>query len=114
MTQEQTDALAGFVHQAAAVLKRAIDDLTRIAEGVIKLSLTIEKSEQVIRPVEPEQRLLSTNVIAERLGVSAVSIYRLRKEGMPKYRIGGRVLFDLEQVMDWLDKRNSRSARRRR
>lgn len=114
MTHEQADALAGLVRQAATVLKRAVDDLARIAESAVRLAATSERSEEITpRPVEPERCLLSTREIAERLGVSEVSIYRLRKEGMPKYRVGNRVLFDLEKVMDWVEQRNHGSGRRR-
>jgi hypothetical protein len=51
---------------------------------------------------DPEDK---TKEAGSRLGISSVSIHRLRKKGLPEYRIGCRVVFDYERVLLWRDKR---------
>lgn len=47
--------------------------------------------------------LLTSCHLARFLGCSERHIFNLRKRGMPAYRIGEIVRFDLDQVRQWLD-----------
>ena len=47
--------------------------------------------------------LLTSCQLARFLGCSERHIFNLRKRGMPAYRIGEIVRFDLDQVRQWLD-----------
>jgi excisionase family DNA binding protein len=40
--------------------------------------------------------------VAEFLGISRQSIYRLLSQGMPRYKLGGRRIFDREELIDWV------------
>ncbi len=48
-------------------------------------------------------RLLTSSQLARFLGCSQRHVFNLRKRGMPAYRIGEIVRFDLDQVRRWLD-----------
>jgi excisionase family DNA binding protein len=47
--------------------------------------------------------LLTSSQLARFLGCSDRHVFNLRKRGMPAYRIGEIVRFDLDQVRRWLD-----------
>ena len=49
-----------------------------------------------------EKKLLTTNELAELMKVTTQSIYNWRKQGMPFYKIGKSVRFDLEEIREWL------------
>lgn len=56
--------------------------------------------------VEDQDRnsgLLTSSQLARFLGCSERHIFNLRKRGMPAYRVGEIVRFDLNQVRQWLD-----------
>jgi len=46
--------------------------------------------------------LLSTTELSSQLGISAATISRLRRTGLPSIRIGASVRFDLGQVLAYL------------
>jgi len=46
--------------------------------------------------------MLSKKEIAKKIGVSLITIDRLRQKGLPCYKVGNRVLFDEEEVMNWV------------
>ena len=49
-----------------------------------------------------EKQLLTTIELSQVLNVSRQSIYKWRKDGMPFYKIGKAVRFDLEEIKEWL------------
>ncbi len=56
------------------------------------------------------EKLLTVREIEEKLSMSRSTIYRLRKnEGLPYYEVGGKVLFDLQEVRDWMKKRQKQA-----
>ena len=62
---------------------------------------------QTIKTSAPGQELpgclLTSSQLARFLGCSERHVFNLRKRGMPAYRIGEIVRFDLDQVRQWLD-----------
>lgn len=49
--------------------------------------------------------LLTQKELGEQLKLSRSTIYRLRKnENMPYYEVGGKILFDLDEVKQWFKK----------
>ena len=58
--------------------------------------------------------LLTSSQIARFLGCSQRHVFNLRKRGMPAYRIGEIVRFDLDQVGQWLDSDGERAAANKR
>lgn len=51
--------------------------------------------------------LLTNKELAESLGVSRVTLWRLRSLGMPHFWVGGQLRYDLDKVLDWLEKREA-------
>jgi len=49
-----------------------------------------------------EKKFLSMAEVTEFLGISRQSIYRLLSQGMPCYKLGGRRIFDREELIDWV------------
>lgn len=49
-----------------------------------------------------EKKFLSISEVMEFLGISRPTIYRLLSKGMPCYRLGGRRIFDREELIDWV------------
>lgn len=49
-----------------------------------------------------DKHLLTTIELSQVLNVSRQSIYKWRKEGMPFYKIGTAVRFDLDEIREWL------------
>ena len=45
---------------------------------------------------------LTVKELEEKFKLSRSTIYRLRKEGMPYYKVGGSIRFDEDEVRDWL------------
>ncbi|GAA0472747.1 helix-turn-helix domain-containing protein [Alkalibacillus silvisoli] len=55
--------------------------------------------------------LLTVKELESKLKMSRSTIYRLRKnEGMPYYEIGGKILFDLEDVTKWLKENKQKQS----
>ncbi|AKU43387.1 DNA-binding protein [Bacillus phage Silence] len=48
--------------------------------------------------------MLTTDELAEKLGVSFMTIHRLRKKGLPCVKIGRSVRFDVKDVSEWIEK----------
>ena len=54
-------------------------------------------------------RMLTPGELAQFLACSERHIYNLRKRGMPAYRIGDIIRFDLNEVRRWLDGNRTRA-----
>lgn len=55
--------------------------------------------------------LITVKELGEKLKMSRSTIYRLRKnDNMPYYEIGGKVLFDLEEVRSWMKNKQKQSV----
>jgi excisionase family DNA binding protein len=47
---------------------------------------------------------ISAKQLAPILGVSQVTLYKMaQRQGMPSYRVGGRLLFDPAKIATWLE-----------
>jgi excisionase family DNA binding protein len=60
--------------------------------------------------VTPTRRWLTVNELAAHFGKDRVTMYRWLKLGMPGHRPGGSLLFDLDEVEDWVRSRCSSPA----
>ena len=49
-----------------------------------------------------EKRFLSIADVQGFLGVSRQTVYRLLAQGMPCYRLGGRRVFDENELIEWV------------
>jgi excisionase family DNA binding protein len=49
-----------------------------------------------------EKKFLSMAEVTEFLGISRQTIYRLLSLGMPCYKLGGRRIFDREELVAWV------------
>ena len=47
-------------------------------------------------------KLLTTNELAEKLGVHRTTIYNMRKKGLPVMMVLGAPRFDFSKVMEWI------------
>jgi excisionase family DNA binding protein len=66
-----------------------------------------------------EKRFLSVAEVMKFLGISRPTLYRLLAGGMPFYRLGGRRIFDREELVAWIksgksDKRKKPTRPRRK
>lgn len=51
-----------------------------------------------------KRKYLNVNQVAEMLGVHRSSVYRyISSQGLPFYKIGGRLIFDPERVQAWVE-----------
>lgn len=58
-------------------------------------------------------QLLTVEELMEILKVTKMSIHNWRKEGwLPYYKLGSNVRFNLEEVMEAIEKRNGRKGKR--
>lgn len=46
--------------------------------------------------------LFTEHELSKILKVSSVTLYRLRLSGMPCFRVGGQLRYDLDAVLEWL------------
>ena len=53
-------------------------------------------------------RLLNNKEIAEFLGVSLATIYRLREKGLPVIKIADSARYDVNEVMKWVREQNKK------
>jgi len=51
------------------------------------------------------KKLIATKELSELIGVTEVTIWRWRKEGMPFKKLGTRIRFEYDSVIEWLEKR---------
>lgn len=58
--------------------------------------------------------LLTEAEAAEAIGVSTRTLRRLRRRGLPAYRLGRGVRYDLEEVRIWAREESAREAKDRR
>jgi len=62
-----------------------------------------------------EKKFLSIAEVTEFLGISRQTIYRLLSQGMPCYKLGGRRIFDREELIEWVKgHRNDKPKRKTR
>lgn len=67
--------------------------------------------ERHLRPVDPQEPLLTRESLAERLECSVDSVDRMRREGLPCVRWGRKfVRFRYTEVMRWLDDETRKAA----
>jgi hypothetical protein len=52
----------------------------------------------------PARRFLSKEALAEHLGISVRQVRGLREKGLPGRKHGKLVLFDVDEVADWIDR----------
>jgi excisionase family DNA binding protein len=50
-------------------------------------------------------KLVNTEEIAEKLGVSKMTVFRLREQGLPTIKVGSSIRFDETAVMEWVKAR---------
>lgn len=48
------------------------------------------------------KRLLTQEQVMERLQISRVTLWRLRKQGLPVVQVGRAIRFDAQEVSKWL------------
>lgn len=53
-----------------------------------------------------EDKILTREELAKFLKVTERTIDRLRKEGMPWYKVGVNVRFNKEKVLQWLEEKS--------
>lgn len=92
MTEQQLSSLDALMKQKNH--QPLSGSLSKRAEGVFILQLGTPPG---------QKRYLSSKEVADLLGVSRVSIYRLSRRGrLHAYRIGRLLRFDFENVLDFL------------
>jgi excisionase family DNA binding protein len=47
-------------------------------------------------------KLVNTDELAKQLGVSPMTVFRLREKGLPTIKVGNSVRFDLNDVIEWM------------
>ncbi len=52
-------------------------------------------------------KLLTTSALARRLQVSAETLSRWRHLGLPRLKVAGKVLYELERVLAWMRAREA-------
>jgi len=60
-------------------------------------------SDLTSEPIPPDPGFLNAQEILECLRISKPTLYKYLKEGLPSKRLGGRRLFDWEEVKVWID-----------
>lgn len=55
-------------------------------------------------------KFLTVEDVSEMLQVSRITIYNLKKKGMPFIKIGKNIRFDQQEVLDWIRENNKREA----
>lgn len=45
---------------------------------------------------------MDKKTIAKKLGISVVTLDRLRKQGLPSHELGKKIRFDYEEVEQWI------------
>lgn len=55
-------------------------------------------------PFSGPERLLNYEGLSEATGVAVATLKRLKKEGMPSYKVGGSIRFRLSEVLDYFNK----------
>lgn len=59
-----------------------------------------------------EKKFISMAEVTEFLGISRQSIYRLLSLGMPCYKLGGRRIFDREELVAWIKSGKSNKGKK--
>lgn len=54
-----------------------------------------------------DKKLYTVSELSEKLSVSRQTIYRWRKDGLPYKKIFNSVRFDLSEVEEWVNEKNS-------
>ena len=55
-------------------------------------------------------KFLTVEDVSEMLQVSRITIYNLKKKGMPFIKIGKNIRFDQQEVLDWIRENNKREV----
>lgn len=60
-----------------------------------------------------EKKFISFNEVMEFLGMGRQTIYNLLVRGMPSYKLGGRRIFDRDELIEWVKShKNDRMKRK--
>jgi len=86
--------------------KLAIINLDREdLEAIIRTAIRDQLGIYLDRQPESERRLVAVKELAEITGISVTTLIRRRNDGTIKaYRLGGKVLYDVKEVMESLEK----------
>jgi len=63
-----------------------------------------ELAERVAERIQPRKRFHSIESLADELNMKVRQIRGLRERGMPAKRIGKRLVFDIREVEEWLER----------
>ena len=78
------------------------------------MSITGTESGGGVPPISPDDRLWTTEEVADFLQVSGRTIFNLRRRGFPCVQLGGTIRFDPKAVKDYLASRPNLSLHRLR
>jgi hypothetical protein len=95
--------------QASIIVQGAtLDDLV---ERVASRTLEALREARVATGQDADGPLLLTcNRLCKRLGLSRATIFRLRGQGLPCFKVGDEYRYELEPVVAWLRARGSPRA----
>lgn len=111
MTTEKAQRLILIFRQIREVMKNTIDDIEAIAENALMIFVDGSEQKKVSASVAIESRLFNQKELAAKLGISTRTVSNLQNEGMPKIKLGDRVVFDYEEVLNWAKGRKLKSRR---
>jgi len=57
------------------------------------------------------KKLISAKELGELLGVSVITLYRKRKEGMPFKQIGGLIRYNEDEVLKWFEEQQRTASK---
>lgn len=114
MTLEQVKKLSLVVRQVRDVVKSSIDEISDIAESALSIFIDSDQSNTNLTSISNsnEKRLLNKKEIANKLGISVRTLCDLQNEGLPTVKLGKRVLFDYEEVLNWAKRKEIKSRRK--
>lgn len=85
----------------ADFLDSFLTDIRKEAQEAAReeVSKIFEEKEEQLPRASRERKYISGKEVAERLGVTTMTLFRWRNAGViPAYRKGGRVFYDMEEV----------------
>lgn len=71
----------------------------------------IARMGQTAPPPQEQDEELTISQLADRLNCSKVTIHKYRKQGLPSYQIGRKVLFSWQEVLDFMGQKKKRKTK---
>ena len=101
MNKEKVEEVKNILKQGRYATKEFVDVVFDLSERLFSALVSTDSQETIGQNLIPTKRIMNKKELAEFLGISSRLLSDLQNEGLPIVQFGKRILFDVEDVLEW-------------